>query len=326
MLKYDWSIDPNAELWLVNCSWYWSVIGQDPWWTLNIILAGWITGSILTARLDQTVSSLRWVTLKCWLLHLSFLHQIRCLDRVEMSIFMCFTEELHLDSQLAPTVDLSSPLQHLMTTTLPSLRQATWQRNTGIDQSEISILSLLNQSQCRAIRETIGKYFPLPPVPDSLRNRTEKGDYGKVKLEFISTIFSGADKLATKRWIELQPTVANFRFLASEFPRVFPRHLKILTSRTASWSTRLLLTLFKLIQFCLMFLVSETEELCSLIRDLLEYCQELSRSSVCLSKCLPVRGWQLWWRIREESAMDLSWQIEKVKNKSIRLESQSWIL
>ena len=50
-----------------------------------------------------------------------------------------------------------------------------------------------------AIRDTIGKYFPLPQIPSGLTNVTEKGDYGKVKLEFISTIFNSVGKLSKMR-------------------------------------------------------------------------------------------------------------------------------
>ena len=40
-----------------------------------------------------------------------------------------------------------------------------------------------------AIRGTVGKYLPLPDIPQDLVNVTEKGAYGKVEMKFVSTLF-----------------------------------------------------------------------------------------------------------------------------------------
>ena len=50
-----------------------------------------------------------------------------------------------------------------------------------------------------SIRETIGKYLPLPPVPDNIVNVTKKGEYGSVKMKFVSSILPGIGKLHKSR-------------------------------------------------------------------------------------------------------------------------------
>ena len=40
-----------------------------------------------------------------------------------------------------------------------------------------------------AIRRTVGKYLPLPDIPQHLVNVTEKGAYGKIEMNFVSTLF-----------------------------------------------------------------------------------------------------------------------------------------
>jgi len=50
-----------------------------------------------------------------------------------------------------------------------------------------------------SIRSTVGKYLPLPPVPDDLQNVTEKGNYGSVKMQYVSNIFTSITKLSTTR-------------------------------------------------------------------------------------------------------------------------------
>ena len=52
-----------------------------------------------------------------------------------------------------------------------------------------------------AIRETIGKYLPLPPVPANLVNVTKKGEYGSVEMKFVSSILPGVGKLHKSRYV-----------------------------------------------------------------------------------------------------------------------------
>ena len=47
-----------------------------------------------------------------------------------------------------------------------------------------------------SIRETVGRFLPLQPIPDSLQNVTAKGKYGKVKMEFVSSIFDSLNVLS----------------------------------------------------------------------------------------------------------------------------------
>ena len=51
-----------------------------------------------------------------------------------------------------------------------------------------------------SIRTTVGKYLPLPPVPQNIQNVTKKANYGRVNLDFVSTIFNGDSTLHGKRW------------------------------------------------------------------------------------------------------------------------------
>lgn len=40
-----------------------------------------------------------------------------------------------------------------------------------------------------AIRRTVGKYLPLPDIPQDIVNVTVKGAYGKIEMKFVSSLF-----------------------------------------------------------------------------------------------------------------------------------------
>ena len=65
------------------------------------------------------------------------------------------------------------------------------------------------------IRQTIGRYLPLDPIPDTLQNVTEKGKYGKVKLKFVSSIFDGLSSLSKSNNISRYPL--NFESLDQSY-------------------------------------------------------------------------------------------------------------
>jgi len=50
-----------------------------------------------------------------------------------------------------------------------------------------------------AIRNTVGKYLPLPEIPQDLQNVTKKGNYGKVALKFVSTMFDSKGMISDIR-------------------------------------------------------------------------------------------------------------------------------
>eukprot|EP00092_Neocalanus_flemingeri_P024878 GFUD01026976.1.p1 GENE.GFUD01026976.1~~GFUD01026976.1.p1 ORF type:complete len:678 (+),score=151.84 GFUD01026976.1:30-2036(+) len=50
-----------------------------------------------------------------------------------------------------------------------------------------------------AIRDTVGKYLTLPEIPEDLQNVTEKGNYGRIQMKFVSTMFDSKGMLSRTR-------------------------------------------------------------------------------------------------------------------------------
>jgi len=59
-----------------------------------------------------------------------------------------------------------------------------------------------------AIRDTVGKYLQLPDIPKDLVNVTEKANYGKIQMHFVSTMFDSKGMMSEVR-------------IASELPKTF---------------------------------------------------------------------------------------------------------
>jgi len=47
-----------------------------------------------------------------------------------------------------------------------------------------------------AIREVVGRFMPLPPLPPDLQNKTAKAAYGRVNMHFVSTLFDSMGVMA----------------------------------------------------------------------------------------------------------------------------------
>ena len=72
-----------------------------------------------------------------------------------------------------------------------------------------------------AMKEVIGRYLPIPSVP--VQNASAKGDYGKVNLTFVGSIFDLRDFIAQERLsVKKNESKVNPRFIliASKFQQL----------------------------------------------------------------------------------------------------------
>ena len=71
------------------------------------------------------------------------------------------------------------------------------------------------------MKEVIGRYLPIPSVP--VQNASAKGDYGKVNLTFVGSIFDLRDFIAQERLsVKKNESKVNPRFIliASKFQQL----------------------------------------------------------------------------------------------------------
>jgi len=56
-----------------------------------------------------------------------------------------------------------------------------------------------------AVREVVGRFLPLPPLPSDLQNVTVKEDYGSVTMNFVSTLFDSMAAVGSQPVTSHQP-------------------------------------------------------------------------------------------------------------------------